>query len=86
MSGLLWFLLFGLAVGVIARLIVPGPQPGGWTMSIMIGVVGSFVGAFLGRILGIYQPGQAAGWVMSVVGAIALLLVYHAIVSRRSHA
>jgi uncharacterized membrane protein YeaQ/YmgE (transglycosylase-associated protein family) len=77
---LLSFLLFGLVVGSIARLIVPGRESGGWPTSILIGVLGSSAGGFLGRALGVYGNGHAAGFLMSLFGAILLLASYHAIV------
>jgi uncharacterized membrane protein YeaQ/YmgE (transglycosylase-associated protein family) len=80
---LILFLVFGLVVGVIARLVVPGRQPGGFFASIVIGVLGSFLGGFVGRGLGFYGQGQTAGFLMSVFGAIVLLVVYHA-VSRKT--
>jgi uncharacterized membrane protein YeaQ/YmgE (transglycosylase-associated protein family) len=80
---LILFLLFGLIVGALARLIVPGREPGGWVISMIIGVVGSFVGGFLGRALGLYQEGQPAGFFMSLFGAIILVIAYHAIARRR---
>ena len=81
---LLLFLVFGLVVGVIARLIAPGREGGGWVVSILIGVLGSYVGGFLGRITGLYREGQAAGFLMSVIGAVVLLVAYHALGSRRA--
>jgi uncharacterized membrane protein YeaQ/YmgE (transglycosylase-associated protein family) len=81
----LLFLLFGLVVGVVARLIVPGREGGGWITSLVIGVLGSFVGGFLGRAFGWYGEGQAAGFLMSLAGAVVLLIGYHA-VARRSAA
>lgn len=83
MSTLL-FLIFGLIVGALARLIVPGKDPGGWIVSMVLGVVGSFVGGFLGRALSIYREGEPAGFVMSLLGAIILVVAYHAIAGRRS--
>ena len=81
---LLLVLVFGLFVGVLARLVVPGREPGGWITSIMLGIAGSFVGSFLGRLLGMYGEGRPAGVLMSVVGAVVLLLGYHALVGRRA--
>jgi uncharacterized membrane protein YeaQ/YmgE (transglycosylase-associated protein family) len=78
------FLLFGVVVGVVARMIVLGRQPGGWMVSIVIGIVGAFVGGFLGSLLGLHGQGQAAGFLMSVVGAVALLVGYHALSRRRA--
>ena len=81
---LIMFLLFGLVVGAIARFLVPGREPGGWIVSIVLGVIGSFVGGFIGRFMGLYREGEAAGFVMSVIGAIVVTIAYHMISSRRS--
>ncbi|MEP7125276.1 MAG: GlsB/YeaQ/YmgE family stress response membrane protein [Byssovorax sp.] len=78
------FLVFGLVVGAVARLLVPGRDPGGWIVSMVLGVLGSFLGGFLGRALSIYREGEPAGFVMSLLGAIVLVVAYHAITSRRS--
>lgn len=80
----IYFVVFGLIVGVIARALVPGREPGGWVMSILIGIAGSVVGGFLGRAMSFYGSAQPAGWLMSVVGAVVLLLGYHAISGRRA--
>ncbi|MFS8067102.1 MAG: GlsB/YeaQ/YmgE family stress response membrane protein [Byssovorax sp.] len=78
------FLVFGLIVGALARLIVPGKEPGGWVISMVLGVVGSFLGGFLGRALNIYREGEPAGFVMSLLGAIVVVAAYQAIARRRS--
>jgi uncharacterized membrane protein YeaQ/YmgE (transglycosylase-associated protein family) len=80
---LIAFLLFGLVVGAIARLIVPGKEPGGWATSLLLGVGGSFLGAFVGRAIGHYREGQPAGFIMSLIGAIVLVGIYHAVTRRR---
>lgn len=80
---ILVFLLFGLVVGVLARIIVPGKEPGGWVVSMTFGVGGAILGAYFGRLLGVYREGQPAGFLMALVGAIALVAVYHAVTSRR---
>jgi uncharacterized membrane protein YeaQ/YmgE (transglycosylase-associated protein family) len=77
------FLLFGLIVGAIARLIVPGREAGGWLVSMAIGVAGAFAGGVLGRVLGFYREGESAGFIMSLLGAIVLLIAYHAVAGRR---
>lgn len=77
------FLLFGLIVGSIARFLVPGRQPGGVLVSMMLGVVGSFVGAFLGRALGLYREGESAGLFMSLAGAVVVVAVYEVVTRRR---
>jgi uncharacterized membrane protein YeaQ/YmgE (transglycosylase-associated protein family) len=80
---LLLFLLFGLIVGAVARLIVPGKEPGGWIVSMAIGVAGAFAGGMLGRVLGFYREGESAGFIMSLLGAIVLVVAYQAIARRR---
>lgn len=83
---LIMFLVFGLIVGTLARLIVSGREPGGWIVSIAIGVAGSVAGGFLGRAFGFYRYGEPAGFVMSLVGACLVVAVYHAIARNRSPA
>jgi uncharacterized membrane protein YeaQ/YmgE (transglycosylase-associated protein family) len=79
---LIFVLLFGLVVGVVARWIVPGKEPGGWLTSIALGILGSFVGNFVGRFFGISGEGRSTGFLMSVVGAVLLLLGYRLLTSR----
>jgi uncharacterized membrane protein YeaQ/YmgE (transglycosylase-associated protein family) len=83
MSALI-FLAFGLVVGAIARLIVPGKEPGGWIISMLLGVAGAFLGGFLGRALGMYHEGEPAGFVMSLIGAVIVVAGYAAISRRRA--
>jgi uncharacterized membrane protein YeaQ/YmgE (transglycosylase-associated protein family) len=78
------FLVFGLVVGALARVIVPGKEPGGWIVSMLLGIVGSFLGGFLGRALSIYREGEPAGFVMSLLGAIILVAGYHFVARRRA--
>jgi len=68
--------LFGLVIGVVAKLLLPGRDPGGLIVTALIGMVGGWVGGRIGRLLGWYEEGHPAGWAMSVVGAMLLLLVY----------
>ena len=77
------FLLFGLVVGVIARLIVARRERGGWVVSMLLGVGGSLAGGFFGRIVGLYGEAQPAGFVMSLLGAVALVAIHHAITTGR---
>jgi len=72
----LWLCLFGLVVGVIAKLMMPGRDPGGFIITILIGIAGSILGSFIGRAMGFYGPDQAAGWIMSILGSILLLVIY----------
>ena len=81
---MLWTIIVGLIVGAIAKLIMPGRDPGGIIITILIGIAGAFVGSLIGRALGFYGTGQGAGIIMSVVGAIILLWIYRMIVSRRA--
>ena len=82
MDVLLW-IVFGLVVGMVAKFLMPGPNPGGLIMTTILGIVGAVLGAWIGRALGFYGAGQAAGFVMAVIGAIIVLGVYHFITSRR---
>jgi uncharacterized membrane protein YeaQ/YmgE (transglycosylase-associated protein family) len=66
----------GLIVGLIARAIKPGDDKMGWIMTIILGILGSIVAGYVGRAAGWYQPGQPAGWIASVIGAIVLLVIY----------
>jgi len=82
MVGIIGWILFGLIVGVIAKLIMPGRDPGGIIVTMLLGIVGAVLGGFLGRSLGFYGPQQAAGWLMSIVGAIVVLMIYRVLVGR----
>ncbi len=79
MFSLLWTAIIGLVVGALAKLIMPGKDPGGIFITMLLGIAGSFLGGFLGRLVGHYQPGQSAGFLMSLVGALILLGIYHLI-------
>ena len=79
----LWVALIGLVVGALAKLIMPGKDPGGFIVTILLGIAGSFVATWLGQAIGWYQEGQSAGFIMSVLGAVLLLAIYH-LVRRRS--
>ena len=68
--------LIGLVIGVIAKLLMPGKDPGGFIVTMLLGVAGSFLATFLGRAIGLYREGSSAGFVMSVIGAMILLFVY----------
>jgi uncharacterized membrane protein YeaQ/YmgE (transglycosylase-associated protein family) len=81
--GILTWILFGLVVGIIAKLLMPGRDPGGFIVTILLGIAGAMVGGFLGRALGLYQEGEAAGWIMSILGAIVLLALYRMMTRRR---
>ena len=78
----LWVVLVGLVVGALAKLIMPGKDPGGFIVTILLGIAGSVIATCLGRVIGWYREGQSAGFIMSVVGAVLLLAVYHAVRKR----
>ena len=80
----LWMLIIGLIVGAIAKLIMPGKDPGGIIVTMLIGIAGALLAGFLGRTLGWYGEGDAAGFIASVVGAILLLLLYRLFAGRRA--
>ena len=79
MTAVLGWILFGLVVGIIAKLLTPGRDPGGFILTILIGIAGALLGGFLGRAIGFYGPHQGAGFIASVIGAIVLLLIYRAV-------
>ena len=76
MISILGWMLFGLIVGVIAKLVMPGRDPGGIFVTMLIGIVGAVLGGFIGRALGLYQPGEPAGFFVATLGAILLLFIY----------
>jgi uncharacterized membrane protein YeaQ/YmgE (transglycosylase-associated protein family) len=71
--------LIGLVIGAVAKLLMPGKDPGGIFITMAIGIAGSIVATYAGRAMGWYQEGQSAGFIMSVLGAIVLLAIYHLI-------
>ncbi len=81
---ILWMLIIGLVVGALAKFIMPGKDPGGVIITMVIGVAGAFIAGFLGRSLGWYHDGESAGLIASILGAVILLAGYRLIVGRRS--
>ena len=81
---MLWALIIGLIVGALAKLIMPGKDPGGIIVTILIGIAGSLLATWLGRALGWYREGQGAGFIMSLIGAIILLWIYRLVLARRA--
>lgn len=73
----LWVVLIGLIVGALAKLLMPGKDPGGFIVTILLGIAGSVVGTLIGRGVGWYQEGQSAGFIVSLLGALLILAVYH---------
>jgi len=78
-----WPTGFGLIVGAIAKLLMPGKDPGGFIVTILLGIAGAFIASYLGQALGWYKAGQPAGWIMSIVGAMILLLLYRLLFKRK---
>ena len=82
MFSFLWMCLIGLIAGAVAKFIMPGKDPGGIIITMLLGIAGSILAGYLGRVLGFYQEGQPAGFIMSVVGAIVLLGIYRLVKSK----
>ena len=81
MSLLAWIVI-GMIVGALAKLVMPGRDPGGMIVTILLGIGGALLGGAIGRALGMYDPGQPAGWIMSILGAIVILVGYRAVIGR----
>lgn len=81
--GILGWILFGLVVGIVAKLIMPGRDPGGIIITILLGIVGALIGGFLGQALNLYEPGEPAGFIGATLGAILVLWVYRLATRRR---
>jgi uncharacterized membrane protein YeaQ/YmgE (transglycosylase-associated protein family) len=81
---ILGWILFGLIVGAIAKLVMPGRDPGGIIVTMLLGIAGALVGGFAGRAMGFYGENQAAGYIVSIIGAIVLLALYRLMVRRRA--
>ena len=75
--GILWTIIIGFVAGVIAKFITPGPnEPSGFVLTTILGIVGAFVASWLGHALGWYQPGEGAGLIGAVVGAVIVLVIW----------
>jgi len=82
--GIIGWILFGLVVGVIGKLLMPGRDPGGFIITILLGIAGALLGGFVGQALGLYGPGEPAGFIMAVIGSIILLVIYRMAAGRRA--
>jgi uncharacterized membrane protein YeaQ/YmgE (transglycosylase-associated protein family) len=82
MFGIIGWIFFGLIVGVIAKLLMPGRDPGGFIVTMLLGIVGAVLGGFVGRAMGLYGPNDSAGWLMSILGAVLVLFIYRMLVRR----
>jgi len=81
---MLWTIIIGFIAGALAKLIMPGKDPGGIIVTILLGIVGSFVGTMVGRAIGLYGSGQGAGIIVSILGAVLVLWLYRMFVARRA--
>lgn len=80
---IIWAIVIGFIVGLIAKALMPGRDPGGFIVTALLGIVGAVVATFLGQAMGLYSSGQSAGWIASVIGAIVVLFIYRLVVGRR---
>ena len=80
--GVIGWIVFGLIVGIVAKLLMPGRDPGGFIVTIILGIVGALLGGFLGRAVGWYGPNDPAGFLVAVLGSIILLVAYRMVVGR----
>jgi uncharacterized membrane protein YeaQ/YmgE (transglycosylase-associated protein family) len=84
MLSFLSLILFGLVVGVIAKLLMPGRDPGGFIITILLGIAGAVIGGYIGRLMGFYGPNEGAGFFMALLGSILLLALYRLTIRRRT--
>ena len=81
--GILGWIVFGLIVGAVAKLLMPGRDPGGIIVTMILGIVGALLGGFVGQALGMYAAGESAGFIMALLGAIVVLAIYRMSVGGR---
>ena len=82
--GILWTIIIGFVVGLLAKMLMPGRDPGGFIVTVLIGIAGSLLATYGGQALGLYNAGEPAGFVGSLVGAIILLVIYRVIRGRKA--
>lgn len=82
--GVIGWIIFGLLVGIVAKFLMPGRDPGGFVITAIIGIVGALLGGYLGRAIGWYREGDPVGFVVAVLGSIVLLALYRLLVGRRT--
>lgn len=80
--GIIWTLIIGLLAGIVAKFLMPGRDPGGFIITMLLGVAGAFLATYLGQAVGWYQAGEGAGFIGAVVGAVILLIIYRMIKKR----
>ena len=82
-GGWLWTIVIGIVVGAVAKFLTPGRDPGGCIITMLIGVVGAAIATFIGQQVGFYRPGETAGFIASVIGAVIVLAIYHLVTRGR---
>lgn len=80
---IIWTILIGFVVGIVAKFLMPGRDPAGFIITVIIGIVGSVIATYLGRFMGFYQVGESAGFIAAVLGAIILLFLYRLVTGRK---
>jgi uncharacterized membrane protein YeaQ/YmgE (transglycosylase-associated protein family) len=80
---IIWTLIIGLLAGIVAKLLMPGRDPGGFIITILLGIAGAFLATWLGQAIGWYEAGEGAGFIGAVVGAVLILIIYRMIARRR---
>ena len=80
---IIWAIVIGLLVGIVAKFLMPGRQGGGFIVTALLGIVGAMVGGFIGRSMGMYGPNDPAGFIMALIGSVLLLVLYRASLGRR---
>ena len=83
--GILGWIVFGLIVGAVAKLLMPGRDPGGIIVTMVLGIVGALLGGFIGRALGMYNANEGAGFIMALIGAVVVLAIYRLSIGGRTH-
>ena len=81
---IIWTIIIGLIVGIVAKFLMPGRDPGGFVITALIGIVGSVIATYLGQALGFYRSGQSAGFIAAVLGSIILLFLYRMVTGRKA--
>lgn len=84
--GIIWTIIIGFLAGVVAKLIMPGKDPGGFIVTTLLGIAGSFVATYLGKLIGLYEVGETGGFIAAVIGAIILLAIYRMFKGKKSTA
>jgi uncharacterized membrane protein YeaQ/YmgE (transglycosylase-associated protein family) len=80
---ILWTILIGFVVGIVAKFLTPGRDPGGFIITVLIGIAGSFIATYVGAAMGWYRNGETAGFIAAVIGSIVLLILYRLLTGRR---